>query len=174
MTGFAYSTDVGTASYNNIVSFARRSGIAFSVTSTTTGDHAEKSYHYSGNAVDLASSAGQMQALAEWLIGYAPYELELIHSGGKGYFVKDGKIVPASFYGATTVSQHYNHVHIAMTNSGITAALSGGSVAPTNATDVSQPISTGPRGCLGTVTTAVASIGGIAWMAFELAHILSP
>lgn len=137
MATFAYGGDVGVPSYNDIVLFAKRSGITFSVTSTTTGGHATSSYHYTGNAVDLASSAGQMIQLASWLYSYAPFELELIHSGGSGFFVKNGQKVTAAYYGAATVSEHYNHVHIAMTESGIKAAEgqsgSGGSQAASTA-----------------------------------------
>jgi hypothetical protein len=122
MTDFQYGTGVGTPSYNQIIAFARRSGVAFSVSATTGGAHVNGSYHYSGNAVDMVASPGSMVQLAAWLYAYAPFELELIHSGGPGYFVKNGVKVTAAFYGATTVSQHYNHVHCAMTQVGITAA----------------------------------------------------
>lgn len=123
MAEFKYGSDVGVPSYNDIIAFERRSNIAFSVTSTTGGSHVSGSFHYKGNAVDTTSSAGQMQQLAAWLYNYAEFMLELIHSGGSGYFVKNGKKVAGSYYGASTISQHYNHVHCAMTLSGIAAAL---------------------------------------------------
>lgn len=119
---FKYGSDVGVPSYVQIQGFAHESGVSFSVSSTTGGSHVNGSYHYKGNADDLTSSPGNMQKLASWLYQYSDYILELIHSGGPGYFVKNGKRVAASYYGAATVSQHYNHVHIAMTISGIAAA----------------------------------------------------
>lgn len=122
MAGFPYAGDVGVPSYDQIIAFAHGSGVGFSVSATTGGSHVSGSYHYKGNAVDMVSSAGSMQSLAAWLYQYYPYILELIHSGGQGYFVKNGQKVGASYYGAATVSQHYNHVHLAMTLSGIEAA----------------------------------------------------
>lgn len=152
MASFPYSGDVGQASYNAIIAFAHKSGIDFVVSATTGGSHVAGSYHYKGNAIDVYSSAGNMVKLAQWLYGYAPYELELIHSGGTGFFVKNGAKVPASFYGAATVSQHYNHVHIAMTNSGIKAAKPGGAgevAGPTPSTGDGAPETPpGPIGCL--------------------------
>lgn len=152
MPSFPYSGDVGTASYNNIITFCHKSGIDFVVSATTGGSHVAGSYHYKGNAVDVYTSAGNMVKLAQWLYKYAPYELELIHSGGSGYFVKNGAKVPASFYGAATVSQHYNHVHIAMTNSGITAAGGTGAgekAAPNPLAGGTAPDTPpGPMGCL--------------------------
>jgi hypothetical protein len=118
---FAFGGDVGVGSYTEIEKFCKGSGVGFSVSSGLRSEAG--SYHGTGNAVDLVSSAGSMQMLASWLYTtYAAYMLELIHSGGSGYFVKDGTKVPASFYGASTVSQHYNHVHVAMTLSGVAAA----------------------------------------------------
>lgn len=119
---FKYAADVGVPSFKEIEAFCRGSNISFSVSSTTGGNHVSGSFHYKGNAEDLTSSPGNMQKLAGWLYGFSPYILELIHSGGSGYFVKNGVKVPAAYYGAATVSQHYNHVHLAMTLSGINAA----------------------------------------------------
>jgi hypothetical protein len=151
VAGFAYATDVGSPSYQEIESFARGSGVGFSVSSTTGGSHANGSYHYSGNAEDLVSSAGSMQTLAAWLYGYYPYILELIHSGGPGYFVKNGEKVSASYYGASTVSQHYNHVHIAMTLSGIAAARGQANAGATTVQPVASPASIQGPPCLPTL-----------------------
>jgi hypothetical protein len=118
---FAFGGDVGVGSYTEIEKFCRGSGVSFSVSSGLRSEAG--SYHGTGNAEDLISSAGSMQQLASWLYNtYAAYMLELIHSGGTGYFVKNGTKVPATYYGASTVSQHYDHVHVAMTLSGIAAA----------------------------------------------------
>lgn len=166
MATFKYASDVGVPSYHEIEAFERKSGIAFSVTSTTGGSHASGSYHYKGNAIDTASSAGSMQQLAAWLYGYAPYILELIHSGGSGYFVKNGVKVGASYYGAATVSQHYNHVHCAMTLSGL-AAANGANPSGTQVQNVALQTGLLPsfNGCAFPVAGAgagiVAVVGGL-------------
>lgn len=157
---FKYKADVGVPSYDQIITFEHASGIPFTVSATTGGTHVSGSYHYKGNAVDTYSSAANMQSLAAWLYGYYPFILELIHAGGPGYFVNNGKKVPASFYGAATVSQHYNHVHCAMTLSGLAAArgsgAAGGSGTVTpNATLVSSTeVDGGAPGCLPVAATA--------------------
>lgn len=164
---FQYRSDVGIPSYHELEAFCRRSGIGFSVSSATSGNHGATSFHYTGNAVDLVSSNGSMQQLAAWLYNnYSPYLLELIHSGGNGYFVKDGQKVPGSFYGAATIAEHYNHVHVAATLSGI-AAASGANPSGTDTLNASDATIAGGTGCA--IPTAmfviglVSTCGGFLW-----------
>lgn len=176
MAEFQYANDVGTPSYEQIIAFERRSGVPFTVTSTTNHSRmtvsGNVSLHFRGNAVDTVSSAGNMQALAAWLIRYAPYIMELIHSGGPGYFVKNGKVVAASYYGATIVSQHYNHVHCAMTLSGLAAAGgAGGGVGTSRGQTPEAPVrvpSASGIGCLPQAATVAAALAGIGEMAWHL------
>lgn len=170
MTDFAYASDVGTHSYQAIIDFEHTSGIPFTVSSTyRPGD---PGYHGKGNAVDAYSTAANMVKLAQWWEQYTPFLLELIHSGGGGYFVKMGKTVSASYYGSAVVSQHYNHVHVAVTNSGLNAIRSGvpaiGAVpAGQLVTSVSRPAR--GKGCLLPATGAAVSIlGSAAWITIHL------
>lgn len=118
----AFSGGVGVPSWRNLIALEKASGIPFTVSSTVRpGAH---DYHGTGNALDSYSSAANMVRMARYLMGYAPYLLELIHSGGGGFFVKNGRRVGASYY-RSVVAGHYNHVHVAATNAGIGAALAG-------------------------------------------------
>lgn len=114
---------------DQIVSFERKSGVPFNVTS---GVRDSNDYHGRGMAVDTASSADNMVRLASWLYGYSPYLLELIHSGGKGYFVKGGEKVGANSY-RSVIDQHFSHVHTAMNQAGLNAVANG--VEPADAPD---------------------------------------
>ena len=177
MANFAYASGEGQSCWQSIVEFCRKSGIQFSVSSSVRNEAG--SWHNTGNAVDLVSSAGSMQQLAKWLQdNYTPYLLELIHSAGPGYFVKDGKRVDAAFYGAATVSEHYNHVHVAMTSSGIAAANVGGAAGAAvadAAVDVSKPQNT--NGCVIPAMIGVMIVGaatsGAGWMVWEGVRWLS-
>jgi hypothetical protein len=105
-----------------ITAFERQSGVPFTVTSGyRAGD---PGYHGKHMAVDAADSTQNMASLAKWLYGRAPYLLELIHSGGPGYFVKDGSTTSADTY-RSVVAEHYNHVHTAMSEAGLLAAKVG-------------------------------------------------
>ena len=154
---FPYGFDVGVPSIAGVVALAHSSGVQFSVTSTFRDEAG--SYHQTSNAVDMASSAGGMAELASYLYQYSAYLLELIHSGGGGYFVKKGRRVTANFYGDSIVADHYNHVHCAATMSGLQAAGGGTLVIPeASLADDSR------KGCLTTTaTTAVLTIGGLYW-----------
>lgn len=82
--------------------------------------------HVDGLAVDFgADSQGPKDALGDWLYPYAQYFLELIHetdqSSDAGKYVKNGQQVGTSFYGDATDDQHFNHVHLAMDDSGVSA-----------------------------------------------------
>ena len=75
-------------------------------------------HHGAGRAVDFSNgtdSTPQMRAAAQWFYAnYGPGLLELIHSPFNNN-VKDGANVGDGFgfYGAGTMSQHRNHVHVA-------------------------------------------------------------
>jgi hypothetical protein len=92
------------------------------ITSTTTGDHAENSYHYLGRAADLAAGDyGLMNEAAAWIneSGLWEHLTEGIHNPGSGsgpslLSVKEGKKVPSSFWGAETWAAHENHIHVAV------------------------------------------------------------
>jgi hypothetical protein len=79
------------------------------VTSTNGGAHTPTSWHYKNQAVDFGGSATEMQKLAGYVNHHYRNKLhELIHSGGAGYYVKNGQTVAPY-----AVAQHRNHVHIA-------------------------------------------------------------
>ena len=75
-----------------------------------------------GEAIDIGV-AGDNQAglmpIAAALAARYPNSTELIHNPNGS--IKDGQVVPPSFWGAATWSEHTNHVHWAMTP----AALAG-------------------------------------------------
>lgn len=93
------------------------------VAHTTDGGHAKTSYHYSGQAVDLAARSGpgvDTPALAGINVGVLKLLplaqiRELIYAGPGGICVKNGKIVNGlAVYGAQTMGMHHNHVHLAV------------------------------------------------------------
>jgi hypothetical protein len=108
-----------------IIGLGRASGVPFHVTSTFRPGSRSLSgnldNHSRGLAVDMASSVPNMQKLAAWFLRFTPYLKELIHSGGEGFFVKNGRRVGRSFYGSE-VAGHYDHVHVAATNAAIARA----------------------------------------------------
>lgn len=80
-------------------------------------------WHYYGMACDISAAMttqGQrlMQAQARFWLRHSSYLLELIHtspfSDDNGFYVKNGRVVSGSYYGAATVAAHVNHVHVAM------------------------------------------------------------
>lgn len=120
-------------SYPQIINLASKSGIPFTVTSTYrpgSTSHGHADYHSQGMAVDFSSSTANMVKLAAWFHKLAPALLEEIHSGGGGFFVKNGKAVGSDYY-RSEISGHYDHVHIAMSKQGVTQALGGGNLAAT-------------------------------------------
>ena len=164
---FQWRFDIGQSSTNGIEALARSSGVPFTVTdSYRPGD---PGYHGSQNAEDLSSSTESMAQLATYLYQYSPYLLELIHSDqnqpGGGWFVKNGRRVDANYYGAKTVSEHYNHVHVATTLSALQAASIGELVI----TDPSAPAPATQKkaGCLPAAATAMIipllTLGGYLW-----------
>jgi phage-related protein len=118
----------GSAAADAIIAVAHKSGVPFNVSSTgrpgSTSTSGKSDYHSQGLAVDMTSDPGNMVRLASYFMGFAPALLEEIHSGGGGFFVKNGKRVGASYYGAE-VPLHYNHVHIAAGASAMNDVLQG-------------------------------------------------
>lgn len=166
MAGFQFASDVGQSSITAIQALSRSSGVTFSVTSSyRPGD---PGYHGSSNAVDMATSATQMVKLASYLYQYSPYMLELIHSGGPGFFVKDGQ--RDYRYPSDIVAQHFSHVHAAMTLSGLRAASDGGMVIPADS------VSTGTtaKGCLAPSAATTATVAtGLIVLSFKIGEIAS-
>lgn len=76
-------------------------------------------YHGAGLAADLiGGGAAGMQTMAAGFYAMSGRLLELIHSGGPGYFVKNGARVGSSFY-ASEIAGHYDHVHVAANNNAL-------------------------------------------------------
>jgi TP901 family phage tail tape measure protein len=105
-------------SYSKIIDFMKRSGIGFTQADPGLG-RSGHSWHEAGDAIDF--SGGNMEAMASFWHGYAPFLLEEIHS--PGYYVKNGRDVGPGFYGPEVVAQHFNHVHIAASDSAMTTLL---------------------------------------------------
>lgn len=91
------------------------------ITHSTDGSHSSTSLHYVGRAVDLASTAGPgvdtpaLLAINQQVLKLIPLPMisELIYAGPGGTCVKDGRVVNGlSFYGAATMAEHHNHVHL--------------------------------------------------------------
>jgi TP901 family phage tail tape measure protein len=78
------------------------------------------SYHASGHAIDVdRGSAGQMLAYAKAMASLFGNRLkELIHTP-LGFGVKNGQRVPNSYFGQKVLSEHYDHVHVAMQRGGM-------------------------------------------------------
>lgn len=165
---FAWAKDVGVHSYAQIEAAANRSGIDHKVSSdfrpgsiTITGNI---SYHARGNAVDFVSSKALMVDFAKWWASnYGPYILELIHSGPGAPNIKNGA---SHKYSQDIVNQHYDHVHVAITLSGLAAAVSGptGNIIPVGSTG-----SQGASGCaIPSTAAALLLVGSGAWGMIEL------
>lgn len=79
-------------------------------------------YHGRGLAADIiGGGASGMARIARGFYGMSNRLLELIHSGGGGYFVKNGRRVGSGYY-SSVLAGHYSHVHVAANPN----ALSGG------------------------------------------------
>jgi hypothetical protein len=101
------------------------------VTSTTGGKHATNSYHYKGQAIDLADKVGSVDspgllAINKYLAKNYGHKLaELIYAGPGGINIKDGKVVSGlGTFGSATMAEHHNHVHMAATPASL--GMSGG------------------------------------------------
>lgn len=117
-------------SYPDIIKFEQMSGIpGISVSSTYRAGSRSNSgnldYHSQGEAVDFTGSPSALAALAAWFKRFTPNLLEEIYSGPGAAYVKNGRVVPSSFY-ASELSGHTTHVHIAMSPAGVKAAEGGG------------------------------------------------
>ena len=78
------------------------------------------SYHSVGEAVDLAGPPGLMSRAARWIRrNLAGNLLEGIHNTGLS--IKNGAVVPASFWGAQTWAGHADHIHLAAGPGGLGA-----------------------------------------------------
>jgi hypothetical protein len=102
---------------------AMASGVPNRVTSTLRGTHATNSLHYRGDAVDFGEPSGPSQdspgllAINKYFAQkYGSQLSELIYAGPGGINIKNGKKVDGnSFYGAATMAEHHNHVHVGIT-----------------------------------------------------------
>lgn len=123
-TGDSGRTDIWTApgqTYNTLEKMLAK-GPTHIITSTTDGHHAAGSYHYKGQAIDVADKAGSrdtpgLLAINRYLAkNYGKELAELIYAGPGGINIKDGKVVSGiGFYGPQTMAGHHDHVHVAAT-----------------------------------------------------------
>lgn len=182
MADFPYSVDIGTSSIPLLKSLADSSGIILSIGSGyRPGD---RGLHGQQNAIDLFGSTSAMLQVALYLKQYAPYLLELIHTNsttpGGGVYVKNGKVVPQSYYngpdittGGNIIAGHRDHIHLAATRSGLIAAAlntKGGGKTGTNeplppgSSDLNNlGVSAAPakrKGCLVPATAAAVMLCG--------------
>lgn len=95
-----------TPGFNNQMSVLDKVFPGLKATSTNGGSHASGSWHYKDRAVDLPAS----MAVYNWIKANYPNSRELIFSGGNTQ-IKNGKVVPSSYFGAKTMSEHTNHIH---------------------------------------------------------------
>jgi len=73
----------------------------------------DKGYHGQGLAADIiGGGATGMAHIARGFYAIGGRLLELIHSGGGGFFIKNGRRVSSSYY-RSVIAGHYNHVHVA-------------------------------------------------------------
>lgn len=85
------------------------------VTATTNGGHAPGSYHYKGEAVDMASGSMEyMRKAAQWVLSSGMYKslAEGIHNPNLS--VKFGRQVDPGYWGSSTWANHTNHLHLAI------------------------------------------------------------
>lgn len=129
-----YWPDVGVSSVKGIQAAAKTSGLVPPLQDTNDYDPPPNGggFHLTGNAVDWSNGGDngspEMDKFAAWVAAnYGPYSLEIIHVNQDGSTVewKYGKAMPTGWYGQATLAQHKNHVHWAITNTGLQA---GGNV----------------------------------------------
>lgn len=136
---------IGTDSVPAIKAAAAQSGLVPPLIDTNDYDPPPNGggFHLTHNAVDWSNggNAGtpQMDAFAQWVFNnYGSTTLELIHVNQDGttpYLIKYGQPVDPSYYGASTLSQHHNHVHWAITLQGLSMAGNPAVVLPGSAVD---------------------------------------
>jgi hypothetical protein len=117
--------DVGSSSTDDLIAYLGNSGVPFTVTSTTGGQHAEGSYHYQGRAVDFVGP--NMDAIFRAFLPIASSLKELFYTP-EGFSVKNGaRTSPIA------AADHYDHVHVAYADGGLVRPRlydSGGVVPP--------------------------------------------
>jgi hypothetical protein len=96
----------------------------------------DQGWHPKGQAIDIGGGTpAEQAALSNYLLQFAPYIEELIHSGpGVTQNIKSGKLGPAidmpgSVYTSGQAGYHGDHVHLAVTDAqaaAFEAALTGG------------------------------------------------
>jgi hypothetical protein len=75
--------------------------------------HANGSLHYAHRAADISGTEQAMRRFCDWALRTHTSEMaELIHNPGAS--VKNGRVVPPSFWGAQTWNAHRTHVHFAI------------------------------------------------------------
>lgn len=87
-------------------------------TVTSTTDHSvnttsgNRSLHVDGMAFDIAGEPGYMNRMADWIKSSGIYKnlTEGIHNPNLS--VKNGEIVPNTFWGPAVWAQHANHIHL--------------------------------------------------------------
>ncbi|MEX5637032.1 lytic transglycosylase domain-containing protein [Parafrankia sp. FMc2] len=111
--------------YTQIIGLIAGSAVPYGVTDTrrtpTPGDRF--SYHHRGQAVDFAlppqgaRDTPALLAINRFFARYAPGLTELIYTGPGAICVRNGTVVPcaAASWGAETVADHHDHVHVAAT-----------------------------------------------------------
>lgn len=117
-------------------------GLGFNLTVTSTYRPGETSYHGLSQAVDFSDGTDTPTEMAfdrAWAAHYGAETAELIHAGGVN--IKDGKDVGDGLllYGAATMAEHHNHVHIALSTASILAGAGGGAVPAPAAPPVPLP-----------------------------------
>lgn len=128
------------------------------VTSTTGGTHANNSYHYLGEAVDLGGPAALMNRAGTWIQAHmAGSLLEGIHNNTLS--VKNGRPVSAMFWGPQTWAGHLNHIHLAAAGGGAATPTTGGG-GRARARGPRIPMLGLSRG-LGTATAGILGFGGL-------------
>lgn len=129
-TTFKYASDVGTDSVPGIKLAAADSGLVPPLIDTNDYDPPPTGggYHLTHNAVDWSNGGDkgtpEMDKFAAWVaLTYGVFCLEIIHVNQDGTTVewKMGQQMPTGWYGQATLAQHHNHVHWAITNSGLAA-----------------------------------------------------
>lgn len=158
---FPWAGDIGVPSIDGLDQLCRSSGFTYRISSAYRST--STTYHGKHNAIDVVSSVGTMKDLAAYLKGYAPYLLELIHSGGDGYFVKNGKVVGRDFY-ADEIPGHYDHVHVASTLTALAAASI--SARPDNG-----PAEGNGSGCLSVILMGAGSLATVATLIATHLHL---
>lgn len=92
--------------------------------------------HGKGLAADFA---GNMGAIARGFYGVKESLMQLIHSGSGGFFVAGGQTVSGNgYYGAQTVAEHHDHVHVAARKDAIDAILNPGAAGASGGSGVER------------------------------------